>query len=75
MHVDQVHFRNLVYAILSAWAIQENLVSSLLLLDIVFKIESLKQVLSVFKENKTSLAATLALFMVCLYIAAFLVFM
>merc|ERR1719230_1934605 len=37
-------------------------------------IESLRQVLSVFNENKTSLAATLALFVVCLYIAAFLVF-
>lgn len=40
----------------------------------MFKIQSLKQVLSVFNENKASLAATLALFMVVLYIAAFLVF-
>ena len=44
------------------------------MLDLIFKIDSLRQVLSVFNENKASLAATLALFVVCLYIAAFLVF-
>lgn len=74
VQIDPTHFRNVLYAILSACAIQENILSSLLLLDIICKLESLSQVLSVIVENRASLASTLALFAVCLYIAAFLVF-
>jgi len=72
--LDQVHMRNLGYALLSMIAINAPIVSAILLLDIIYKITSLTQVLSVFNENKIQLLSTLALFFVCLYIASFVVF-
>jgi uncharacterized membrane protein len=71
LSVDGVHSRNIIYLICSITGIYRQFFNSLLLLDIISMIPQLTQVLSVFRENKVSLAATLALFFVVLYIASF----
>jgi uncharacterized membrane protein len=72
LNVNGTHLRNLVYLIVSIIGIYRQFFNSLLLLDIISMIPQLTQVLSVFRENKVSLAATLALFFVVLYISSFL---
>jgi len=71
--VDRNHTRNLIYLMVSVYASSENgmLFNALLLIDIINKIKTLSQVLSIFNENKIALASTLLLFGVMLYIAAF----
>jgi len=73
---DRNHTRNLVYLIISFYGSSENgkLFNALLLIDIINKIKTLSQVLSIFNENKIALASTLLLFAVLLYISAFFAF-
>ena len=50
------------------------LVNSLLMVDIVFKIKVLSNVMSIFAENKVALISVLGLFLVMLYIFSFIAF-
>lgn len=70
---DGTHLRNIMYLWVSIYATSDAgmIFNALLLLDIINKIKSLNQVLSIFNENKVQLASTLALFAVLLYICAF----
>jgi len=73
---DRSHTRNIIYVWVSIYSSSENgkLFNALLLIDIINKIKTLSQVLSIFNENKIALGSTLLLFMVLLYIAAFFSF-
>jgi hypothetical protein len=73
---DRSHTRNIIYFWFSLYSSSENgkLFNALLLIDIINKIKTLSQVLSIFNENKIALGSTLLLFVVLLYIAAFYAF-
>jgi len=73
---DRTHTRNIIYFWVSMYSSSENgkLFNALLLIDIINKIKTLSQVLSIFNENKIALGSTLLLFVVLLYIAAFYAF-
>lgn len=72
------HLRNTGYFILSIYSNFPNstgmLVNSLLMVDIVFKIKVLSNVMSIFAENKVALISVLGLFLVMLYIFSFIAF-
>ena len=70
------HTRNIIYLWVSVYGSYDDgqLFNALLLLDIINKIKTLNQVLSIFNENKIALISTLALFGVVLYISAFYAF-
>lgn len=73
---DRNHTRNIIYLWISVYSNSESgkLFNALLLIDIINKIKTLNQVLSIFNENKIALISTLALFGVLLYICAFFAF-
>jgi hypothetical protein len=73
---DNTHTRNIVYLWLSIYASTDSgmLFNALLLIDIINKIKTLGNVLSIFKENAVALLSTLALFFVLLYFSAFFSF-
>lgn len=71
---DTNHSRNILYFCLSLLTSQSFIIYAILLIDIIFKIKSLYQVLSIFKENKLALGSTLLLFFVVFYIFAFIGF-
>ena len=75
-YYDKLHTRNLIYLIISILGSRNdgNLFNALLLIDIINKIKTLSQVLSIFNENKIALASTLLLFAVLLYISSFIAF-
>jgi hypothetical protein len=76
MLYDRDHVRNVIYLWFSVYASSENgqLFNAILLIDIVNKIQTLGQVLTIFNENKIALGSTLLLFFVVLYIASFFAF-
>jgi hypothetical protein len=71
---DMIHARNIIYFLLSYLTSNAILLYAILLLDIIFKIKTLTQVMSIFSENKIALGSTLLLFFVTLYISAFFSF-
>jgi hypothetical protein len=73
---DGNHLRNIMFLSVSIFASYESgmLFNALLLLDIINKIQTLGNVLSIFKDNAIALLSTLALFGVMLYIFAFVGF-
>lgn len=78
MYDTRGHFRNTAYFILSMYSNFPDdlgmLVNSFLMIDIVFKIKTLSNVMSIFAENKVALISVLGLFVVMLYIFAFFAF-
>ena len=76
LSVDKNHTRNITYVTVSIFSNTQKgmLFNALLLFDIINKIKTLNQVLSIFNENKIALGSTLALFGVLLYICAFFSF-
>lgn len=76
LNYDGTHTRNIIFLATSVFASYESgmLFNALLLLDIISKIQTLGNVLSIFKENAIALLSTLALFFVMLYIFAFIGF-
>jgi hypothetical protein len=71
---DSNHMRNIIYFCLSLLTSQSYFIYALLLIDIVFKVKQLYQVMSIFKENKLALGSTLLLFFVVFYIFSFIGF-
>jgi len=73
---DKNHTRNIMYFWISIYASSDSgmLFNALLLIDIINKIKTLGNVLSIFKENAVALMSTLALFFVLLYFSAFFSF-
>lgn len=68
--------RNVGYFILSLWSNYDSgrLVSAFLLVDIIFKLPSLTNIMFILKENWETLLATFSFLLVVLYIFAFYAF-
>mgnify|MGYP000379606200 CR=1 FL=1 len=73
---DKDHARNIGYFLVSMYSNNDNgyLFSAGLMIDVIFKIKTLSQVLSIFGDNKIALTSVLGLFIVMLYIFAFIGF-
>lgn len=59
---------------ISILSVTSNLFNALLLIDIIKKIPSLKDIIYILGENFDQIVSTLALFLVALYIFAFYAF-
>jgi hypothetical protein len=73
---DAYHRRNIMYVMLSIFSNLPNnqYANSLLLLDLIKKVETLSQVILVITDNAIALSSTLVLFVVLLYYYSFLAF-
>jgi hypothetical protein len=76
MYYDNNHRRNIFYVLLSIFSnLPDNqYANSLLLLDLIKKVETLGQVILVITDNALALSSTLVLFVVLLYYYSFLAF-
>ena len=72
--VDYDHSLHCIYVLISILSIQTNFFNALLMIDIIKKIPSLKDIISILEENLHQIVPTLALFLVALYIFAFYAF-
>jgi len=76
LKIDMLMVRNTGYFILSLWSNYDSgrIVNAFLLVDIIFKIQSLTNIMLILKENWQTLLATFSFLLVVLYIFAFYAF-
>ena len=76
LKTDMLMVRNTGYFILSFWSNYDSgrIVNAFLLVDIIFKIQSLTNIMLILKENWQTLLATFSFLLVVLYIFAFYAF-
>jgi hypothetical protein len=72
--VDYDHALHCLYVFISILSIGNNFFNAVLLIDIIKKIPSLKDIINILEENLHQIIPTLALFLVALYIFAFYAF-
>jgi hypothetical protein len=72
--IDFDHAIHIFYVFISILSINQDFFSAILLIDIIKKIPSLKDIINIINENLNQIIPTLLLFCVCLYIFAFYAF-
>jgi hypothetical protein len=74
MFIDFDHSLHVFYVYISILSIERDIFNAILLIDIIKKIPSLKDIINIINENLDQILPTLLLFLVALYIASFFAF-